>query len=153
MATIFQVSNLLALPFWLLMIVFPHWRWTRRIMRSPLVVVPLAAIYAGLALPRLVELVPALSNPTLPGVAALLGRPDGATIGWVHFLAFDLFVGRWAYLDSRDRALSAWLMVPVLLLILLLGPVGLLLYLGLRAGVRSRGTQPNRTIAAEGGAR
>lgn len=100
MARSFRLSNLLALPFRVLMIAFPHWRWTKRIMASPLVAAPLAAIYAGLALPRYAKLAPALSNPTLPGVAALLGRPDGATIGWVHFLTFDLFVGRRAYLDA-----------------------------------------------------
>ena len=58
--------------------------------------------------------------------------PDGATIGWVHFLAFDVFVARWAYLDSQARSLSAWLMAPVLFLTLMLGPMGLLVYLVLR---------------------
>jgi hypothetical protein len=66
-------------------------------------------------------------------VAALLGTPAGATIGWAHFLAFDLFVGRWAYLDSRERAISAWLMAPVLFFVLMLGPIGFLLYLAVRA--------------------
>ena len=61
-----------------------------------------------------------------------LGEPAGATIGWVHFLAFDLFVGRWAYLDSRERSISAWLMAPVLFFTLMFGPMGFVLYLVLR---------------------
>lgn len=133
METVFSLANLLVLPCWLLMIALPHWRWTRRLMQSPLSVVAPAAIYALLVLPRLGEIWPAVANPTLPGVAALLGSPAGATIGWVHFLAFDLFVGRWAYLDSRERGISAWLMAPVLFLTLMLGPIGLLSYLGLRS--------------------
>jgi hypothetical protein len=142
--TIFSLSSLLVMPFWFLLIVLPHWRWTRRLIGSPLVAAAPALVYVLLVLPQLGELLPALANPTLPGVAALLGTPAAATVAWLHFLAFDLFVGRWAYLDSRERAISAWLMAPVLLLILMLGPAGFLLYLGLRAlwGVwRRRATQ------------
>ena len=91
-----------------------------------------AALYAALVLPRLGEIWPAVSRPTLSGVAALLGSPAGATIAWVHFLACDLFIGRWIYLDSQQRRISAWLMAPVLFLTLMLGPAGFLLYLIMR---------------------
>ena len=107
METIFQLSNLLVMPFWLLMIFLPHWGWTRRIMASPWVVAPAALLYALLVMPSLVSLLPQLANPQLGAIAALLGTPQGATIAWAHFLAFDLFVGRWAYLDSRQRGTSA----------------------------------------------
>ena len=136
METIFSLSNVLVMPFWLLMIVLPHWRWTQRIMRSPLVSVAPALLYAALVLPQIGGLLLALARPTLGGVAALLGTPAGAAIGWAHFLAFDLFVGRWAYLDSRERDISAWLMAPVLFFVLMLGPIGFLLYLALRAFYR-----------------
>jgi hypothetical protein len=69
----------------------------------------------------------------MSSVATLLGSPEGATIAWVHFLAFDLFVGRWIYLDSQERRLSPLLMAPVLFLTLMLGPFGFLFYLVLRA--------------------
>ena len=73
-----------------------------------------------------------LLNPTLDGIAGLLGTPAGAAVGWVHFLAFDLFVGRWAYLDSRERGISAWLVSPTLFFVFMAGPLGLLLYLAVR---------------------
>src|SRR5260370_29512989 len=129
MSTIFSLSSLLVLPFWGLMILLPRWRWTARILRSRLVIAAVAALYAALALPRLAEIWPAVSRPTLDGVAALLGSPAGATIAWIHFLAFDLFVGRWIYLDSQDRRISAWVTAPVLFLTLMLGPAGFLAYL------------------------
>jgi hypothetical protein len=129
METIFQLSNLLVMPFWLLMILLPHWQWTRRILTSPWVVAPAAFLYAVLVIPALATLLPQLANPQLGAIAALLSTPQGATIAWIHFLAFDLFVGRWAYLDSRQRGITAWLVSPSLLLILLVGPLGLLLYL------------------------
>jgi hypothetical protein len=41
-------------------------------------------------------------------------------------------LGRWAYLDSRQRGITAWLASPILFLILMVGPLGLLLYLTVR---------------------
>ena len=133
MALIFRLSNLLVLPFWAVMILLARWRWTTRIMRSPLVSVAPAVLYAVLVLPRLGAIWPAVSQPTLSGVEALLGSPAGATIAWVHFLAFDLFVGRWIYLDGQERRISSWLMAPVLFLTLMLGPAGFLFYLVVRS--------------------
>jgi hypothetical protein len=135
---LFRLSNLLVLPFWVLMILLPRWRWTARILRSPFASAAPALIYAALVLPRLDTIWPAIARPTLTGVATLLGSPEGATIAWVHFLAFDLFIGRWIYLDSQERRLSALLTAPVLFLTLMLGPLGFLLYLVIRAVATSR---------------
>jgi hypothetical protein len=132
---IFRLSNVLVLPYWALVILLPRWRWTARIMRSPFVSGAPAVLYAALVLPRLGSIWPVVSRPTLSGIAALLGSPAGATIAWVHFLAFDLFVGRWIYLDSQERRISAWLVAPVLFLTLMLGPAGFLLYLAVRSAV------------------
>src|SRR5260370_8245574 len=103
MSTLFSLSNLQVLPFWALVILLPRWRWTARIMRSPFVSAAPAALYAALVLPRLGEIWPAVSRPTLSGVATLLGSPAGATIAWAHFLAFHLFFGLCIYLHIQDR--------------------------------------------------
>lgn len=132
MEAIFSLSSLLVMPFWALMILLPRWRWTHRILGSPLVILPPALLYGALVLPRLAKVFTAVSSPTLAGIATLLSTPAGATIAWAHFLAFDLFVGRWIYLDGRERGISALLMAPVLFLTLMLGPLGFLLYLVLR---------------------
>ena len=133
MDTVFKFSNFLVLPFWALMILLPRWRWTERIIQSPLVSVAPAALYAMLTFAHLSEIWSAVARPKLNGVAALLDSPAGATIAWVHFLAFDLFVARWIYLDSRERQVSTWLLAPLLFLTLMLGPAGFLLYLALRS--------------------
>lgn len=138
METIFQLSNLLVMPFWFLMILLPHWQWTKRIMGSLWTVVPTALLYAILVLPNFLPLLAELASPEAGSIAALLGTPQGATIGWVHFLAFDLFVGRWAYLDSREKGFTAWLVSPILFFVLMFGPLGFLLYLGVRALLMQR---------------
>jgi hypothetical protein len=142
---LFRLSNLMVLPFWALMILLPRWRWTGRIMRSPFVSAAPALLYAVLVLPRLGAIWPAIARPTLPGIATLLDSPEGATIAWVHFLAFDLFIGRWIFLDSQERRVSPLLMAPVLFLTLMLGPLGFLIYLVIRAVASSREADKSAT--------
>lgn len=61
-------------------------------------------------------------------VRALFEVPGALVAGWVHYLAFDLFVGAW--IAQRAAALQ-WphlLVVPVLVLTFMFGPLGLLAY-------------------------
>ncbi len=139
MATLFDASFLFVAPFWLLMIVLPGWRVTRRVIASPWIAVPAAVLYLALVLPGLPGVLGAVSSPSLEAIAPLLGTPEGATVAWVHFLAFDLFVGRWIYLDARERAITPWLTSPLLLLTLMLGPTGLLGHLIVRGRFRAGG--------------
>jgi hypothetical protein len=138
MDTIFALSNLLVMPFWLLMLLVPQWSWTKRLMASLWPVVLVALLYAGLLLSQIEPMLATLANPTLSGIAAGLGQPAGATVAWAHLLAFDLFVGRWAYLDSRQHDISAWIASPLLFFILMAGPLGFLVYLGGRTAVLRR---------------
>lgn len=133
MATVFSLSGLLVLPFWLLMILAPTWTVTRRIVASPWIAAPPALVYAALVVPNLASLWPRIANADLAGIAALLGTPEGATIAWAHFLAFDLLVGRQVYLEARESGRSPFLMAPVLFLTFMFGPLGFLLHLALRA--------------------
>jgi hypothetical protein len=139
MATLFDASFLLVAPFWLLMIALPGWRVTRRVIASPWIAAPAAALYLALVLPGLPGVLGAVSSPSLEAIAPLLGTPEGATVAWVHFLAFDLFVGRWVYLDARARGITPWLTSPLLFLTLMLGPAGLLGHLLVRGRFRAAG--------------
>lgn len=133
METLFLISNMYIIPFWVMMIAAPRWQWTKRIVGSPWMAAPLALLYAVLIIPQLGSLFNDLLNPALLNIAAALSTPEGATVGWVHFLAFDLLVGRWAYLDSQEKNVSPWVMAPVLFLILMMGPLGFLAYLVIRS--------------------
>jgi hypothetical protein len=147
---LFNLTNLTVVPFWLLMIALPRWRWTQRIIASPLIALPPALIYAFLVLPQIGGLLASLGNPSVQTIVELLGTAAGTTIGWAHFLAFDLLIGRWAYLDSQEQGIHPLLMVPVLFFIFMLGPLGYLLYLGLRGiyALRSSPTSPKSPVAA-----
>jgi hypothetical protein len=70
---------------------------------------------------------------SLEGVRTLFSRDGFLLAGWLHYLAFDLFVGSWEVRDASREAVPHLLVVPCLVLTFLLGPVGLLLYLAVRA--------------------
>jgi hypothetical protein len=69
---------------------------------------------------------------SLTNVMALFTAPEIALAGWVHYLAFDLFVGAWEVRTARRERIPHLLVLPCLVLTFLFGPAGLLLFLGLR---------------------
>lgn len=157
MEALFGLVNVLVLPFWGLMILAPYWRWTERIMRSPWTAAPPAVMYAWLLVSSAVapaggaslnEVMAGLANPSAAGIASLLGTPFGATVAWAHFLAFDLFVGRWVFLEARQLKLTHWVVAPLLFLTFMLGPLGLLGMLVVREGVRRRQPKASMGTAA-----
>lgn len=121
------------MPFWFLMIFLPRWKYTKAIIGSPFIVVPAALLYAALVIPNIGNTFMSLLNPNLEGISKLLGSSSGATAGWVHFLAFDLFVGRYAYLEGQKRNFNPILMGLVLFSILMYGPLGMLIFLAVSA--------------------
>lgn len=126
--SIFAIGNLLIMPFWLSMILFPGQVWTARMLRLPWICGVLAVLYSVLVLPAIPELLPLLLKPELPAIQHLLSTPLGATAGWLHFLCFDLFVGRWIWQDSLERQGSRLHLRLSLALTLMFGPLGLLTY-------------------------
>jgi len=79
---------------------------------------------------------------SLQDVNALFRSPWLLLAGWVHYLAFDLFVGAWIARDAEAHGLPRLLLVPVLPVVFLFGPAGLLLWLCLRTAF---GTLPARS--------
>ena len=70
---------------------------------------------------------------SLANVMLLLSNPWMALAGWVHFLAFDLFIGGWITRQARRDGIPHLLVLPCLLLTFLFGPAGLILFLSIGA--------------------
>ncbi len=73
------------------------------------------------------------SFSTLQGVRQLFSNDWALLAGWVHYLAFDLFVGAWIARDAARANLSRLVLVPVLPLTFLFGPAGFLLFVIIKA--------------------
>jgi len=140
--TLFAVAFPLAVPFWLLMVVAPGWSVTRRVIGSPLIAVPVLAVYVLALLPQIGQYWAAMTGPSLPLLTDLFGAPAGATAIWAHLIGYDLLVGAWMYRDARERGVPALVMAPVLVLTVLLSPLGLLSYLLLRTVLPVRTPAP-----------
>lgn len=134
---LFEIASAFVLIGWLALIVAPLRRGLA-VTVARLVVVLLcggyfAMVVAGLAGPGL----PAGANfDSLGGVRLLLSTPEALLAGWVHYLAFDLFIGSWQVEDAPAAKVPHWLLLPCLVLTFVAGPVGLLMYFIVKAARR-----------------
>lgn len=124
--TIFSVCNALALGGWLLLIFFPRWTWTARLVLSGAISLLLAAIYLILIILYFGRAEGGFGS--LAEVSQLFKQPFVLLAGWIHYLAFDLFVGSWETRDAQRLKVPHLLLVPCLVLTFLLGPIGLIAY-------------------------
>lgn len=77
---------------------------------------------------------------SLEAVRALFANDAALAAGWLHYLAFDLFVGAWISRDAAARGISPLIVLPCLPLTFLFGPAGLLPYLAARAVLATQET-------------
>jgi hypothetical protein len=92
------------------------------------------ALFGGLADPMRVAgaPLPDLTDYSVPGLRALFMSDGGIVLGWTHYLAFDLFVGQWIARDADNKGFHRLAQLPFLFLTLMVGPIGLLLWLVFR---------------------
>lgn len=144
---LFRMANLLAIFGWAALAIAPLAGGRAEALRR----------FSGRALPLLFALlyvVLVVSNwgpggfGSLAEVRALFDVPQLLLAGWLHYLAFDLFVGAWISKRAEQLRMPAWLLLPLLGLTFLFGPGGLLGYALLRRTVlRHRHAAPRAAIA------
>jgi Domain of unknown function (DUF4281) len=124
----FRAGSTLALVCWAALALSPpSRRWTATVWRLTGWVVPLtlALVYAAL-------LGLHWGGPggfgSLQQVQLLFSRPGPLAAGWLHYLAFDLFVGTWIARQAADAGIAHLWVLPCLLLTFLFGPAGLLTF-------------------------
>jgi hypothetical protein len=129
---IFSIASGLAMLGWLGLVFVPKWAPTRELIPSIVIPVMLALIYTFLML-SFRDQAPADGGfGTLAEVKALFTVDALLLAGWIHYLAFDLFVGAWIVRDSQVHQINHFLILPCLFFTLMAGPLGLLIYLVLR---------------------
>jgi hypothetical protein len=126
---LFQIANPLALAGWLALAASPL---APRIAEGVAIAIPLilSVVYSGLVLANWAGADGGYSS--LDEVQLLFTSAPIALAGWVHYLAFDLFVGAWVVRAARSDGIAHGLVLPCLVLIFLFGPAGLLAFAILR---------------------
>ena len=102
------------------------------------------AVPAGLGIAYAILLVQGMREKTgggfksIDAVRTLFFSDSALSAGWLHYLAFDLFVGSWIAQQGLSSGVSRLLIIPCLLLTFLAGPVGFVTFLVLRFMVDGR---------------
>ena len=110
---LFSAANMLVMPGWLLLVFLPRWRYTTGVITSVLLPAVLGVCYVGLFAANF------RSQPdgfaafnTLAGVKSLFQNDSLLLAGWIHYLAFDLFVGSWEVRDAQRLGIHHLLVIP-----------------------------------------
>ena len=127
--SLFQLSGPLAMLGWLALVLSPL---APRLSQWVAITVSLifAVLYTGLILAHWAGAQGGFT--TLADVQLLFTQGDIALAGWVHYLAFDLFVGAWQVRTAREEGINHAFVIPCLVLTFLFGPAGLLAFAILR---------------------
>ena len=135
---IFSFCSGLAMLGWLGLALAPRLEFTRDTMPSLIIPIILGVTYAYLMFSFSGSASEDGGFGSLAEVKALFGVDALLLAGWIHYLAFDLFVGAWIVRDAQEEWISHWLVLPCLFFTLMARPFGLLLYLALRAANNAR---------------
>jgi len=128
---LFSTASTAAMLGWLVLILLPRWPIVLDALSTGLVGL-LCVAYSALMLAFFFRSGGGFGS--LAAVRTLFASDPVLLAGWIHYLAFDLFVGIWIARQADSIGLSRLLQAPVLLATFLFGPLGLLLFLGCRTG-------------------
>ena len=124
---LFSIANPLALIGWLILI-------AGIVTKRPLLRDRIAGLYVPLALAVAYTILILIfwwgaegGFDTLENVQKLFTSPWVALAGWVHYLAYDLFIGALVSRQIMERGISRLFLIPILPLAFLFGPIGFLL--------------------------
>jgi hypothetical protein len=106
--------------------------------------VPLCLLYLLFLFTHL-KAIPTDAGYTLEAIGRFFDKPVLLLVGWIHYLVLDLFVGSWEAEDSERSGMPHALLSLCLFATFMLGPLGLLLYLGLAAWCRRKARHPGES--------
>mgnify|MGYP001500215994 FL=1 len=126
--TIFNLFNSGILFFWLLLLVFPKKGFTQKIIDYPWVPLVIAMGYVYFLTSATGTFSADFSS--LEGLTQMFqnANPRGVAAGWLHYLAFDFWVGCWMLKNSQQKGIPHPWMIAPMLGTFLLGPLGVLVY-------------------------
>lgn len=136
-ASIFSFGNTFVLLGWLLLFILPNWKHTQAVVLNGIIVV-LAVLYTYMIGRGIGNFSPD-SFSTLANVKALFQNDEAVAGGWLHYLAFDLFVGAYIVRTSQALGIARWVYSLVLPFAFMFGPVGYLLFAIVKL-IKTRGT-------------
>ena len=129
--TIFRIANSVAVVGWLVLLASPVMPKVAHYVSAVAIPLLLAVVYSALIMAFWSSGRGGFDS--LEHVAELFRSPELLLAGWIHYLAFDLFVGAWIVRKARNDCIAFWAVIPCLVLTFLFGPAGFLLFSAISA--------------------
>lgn len=126
--TIFNIFNSGILLFWMLLLFFPKQSITQKVIAYPWV--PLVIAFGYIYFMGMTSGTFSADFTSLNGLTKMFqnANPQGVAAGWLHYLAFDFWVGCWMLKNSQEKGVKhLWMLLPMLFTFML-GPVGIIIY-------------------------
>lgn len=125
-STIFSLGNSFVLFGWILLIFLPKWKYTQTLVLRGIILL-LVVVYTILIVQGIGNFKPD-SFSTLANVKILFQDDTAVTAGWLHYLAFDLFVGAYIVRKSKTAGIPRIIYTLILPFTFMFGPIGYLLF-------------------------
>jgi hypothetical protein len=130
-AQMFSAASSAAMLGWLVLILAPRWPVVIQALRLGLIGA-LSLTYAVLIFVYFFR-VEGGGFGSIGEVRALFMSDPVLVAGWIHYLAFDLFVGTWIASEADRLGWNRVVQAPILIATFMFGPIGLLLFFIMRA--------------------
>ncbi len=129
---LFAWASQAALLGWVILVFLP--RRIKPLFFIPQYLIPfgLALLYAGLMLTYFFASDGGYGS--IKAVRTLFENDYVLLAGWIHYLAFDLFIGAWIARQADQIGMTRLIQAVILLATFMFGPLGLVLFLSMRAG-------------------
>ena len=128
--TVFVITNTIAALGWLLLLLVPHSKATRRLVDAMVLPAILGLLYIGVFVVVFQTVI--FEDYSFLGLVEILTEPWVMVLGWTHLLVFDLVTAIWMKQDAQKYKIRHRMMVIPYLFTLFMGPVGFLMYLLMR---------------------
>jgi hypothetical protein len=134
--TVFGAASTAALVAWLALVFLPRWPLlTKGLLYG--FIGALSLVYAAIVAVTFFA-VEGGGFGSITEVRTLFASDWMLTAGWIHYLAFDLFLGLWIAARADALGVHRIIQAPILALTFLFGPLGLLVWFSTNFGVRIR---------------
>jgi len=129
---LFLIACYIVLPQWIMMILFPKWSVTQKLMESYIIPFLLGALYFYffiIVAPKFRE-----GASMITFFRLLFSGKKVIMVLLLHILIFDLLVGAWMCQDAIKSSIAWYSRVFCLILVFFTGPIGFLFYQGVVKG-------------------
>jgi len=135
----FVAAHAIAFVGWAALFALPWLGRRRAVLAARWAAVPLCFLYLLFLFTHL-KAIPTDSGYTLAAIGRFFDKPVMLLVGWIHYLVLDLWVGSWEAEHSEKAGVPYALLLLCLFTTMMIGPLGLLLYLAVAAFRGNKGS-------------